>query len=80
MAKEKKAKKEGKARITTETTLGDVVTKYPRAAEVMLKHGMHCIGCHMAAWETVGQGCASHGMNKKDIERLLKEMNEAASE
>lgn len=68
-----------KARIAKDMTLGELVAKYPEAAEVMLKHGMHCIGCHMAAWETIEQGCKSHGMSVQDIEKMLKEMNRAAA-
>jgi len=36
-----------------------------------------CIGCHIAATETVEQGARAHGMTDKDIEKMLKEMNEA---
>ena len=72
--------KEKKIKITKDMTLGEIVMKYPEAAEVMMKHGLHCVGCHMAAWETVEQGAASHGMTKKEIDKMLKEMNEAVSE
>ncbi len=68
-----------KAKITKDMTLGEIVTKYPEAAEVMMKRGLHCIGCRMAARESVEQGAAAHGMNKKKIESLLREMNNAVS-
>ena len=71
------AKKSGKGKITKDMKLGDVVEKYPEAARIMLKHGLHCIGCHVAAYETIEEGCSSHGMSKKDIEKMIKEMNEA---
>ena len=67
-------------KITKDMTLGELVTKYPHAAEVMLKHGMHCIGCHMAAMETVGEGAAGHGITGEALDKLIKEMNEAADE
>ncbi len=63
--------------IKGDMTLGEVVTKYPETAQVMFKYGLHCIGCHVAAWETVEQGATAHGMSKKEIEKMLKEMNEA---
>ena len=79
MKKTKQAKTEkSKVKITKDTTLGEVVTKYPKAAEVMLKQGMHCVGCHVAAYETVEQGAIAHGFDKKQIKKLLDDMNKAA--
>ncbi len=64
-------------KITKDMQLGKLVSKYPEAAQVMLKHGMHCIGCQMAAWETIEQGAKGHGMDDKQLEEMLKEMNDA---
>jgi hybrid cluster-associated redox disulfide protein len=66
-----------KEKITKDMQLGELVSRYPEAAEVMLKHGMHCIGCQMAAWETIEQGAKAHGMDDKQLDRMLKEMNGA---
>lgn len=74
--KTKQTKSKIKQKITKDTTLGEVVTKYPKAAEVMIKHGLHCVGCHVAAYETVEQGAMAHGMDKKEIKKLLDDMNE----
>jgi hybrid cluster-associated redox disulfide protein len=63
-------------KITKDMHLGELVSRYPEAAQVMLKHGLHCIGCTMAAFETIGQGAKGHGMDDKHIERMIKEMNE----
>jgi len=64
-------------KVTKDMTLGEVVNKYPDAAQIMLKYGLHCIGCHVASFETIEQGCKSHGMDDKQIEKMLKEINEA---
>ena len=74
---EGKAKAEAKNKITKDMTLGELVTKHPEAAQVMLKHGMHCIGCHMAAMETIAEGAAGHGITGKDLDKLIDEMNKA---
>jgi len=78
---EKKSKgkeAEGAAqRITKDMTLGELVVKHPEAAQVMLKHGMHCIGCHMAAMETIAEGAAGHGITGKGLDKLIREMNDA---
>ena len=68
-----------KAMITKDMTLGELVTKHPEAAPVLIKNGFHCIGCHMAAHETIEQGAAAHGMDAKAIDRMVKEMNDAVA-
>ena len=75
----KKAADKPKAPITRDTTLGELVERFPEAAMVMARKGMHCIGCHMAAWETVEQGARAHGMLDRDIDGMLEEMNRAAA-
>ncbi len=64
-------------KITKGMGFQEVLEKYPKTAEIMMKRGLHCIGCHAAAFETIEQGCTAHGMKEEDIEKLLKEMNEA---
>jgi len=74
----KTAKKEEKKIINEKMTLGEVVEKYPKTAEVMLNYGLHCIGCHVATWETIEQGAYSHGMDKKMLNKMVSEMNNVA--
>ena len=64
-------------KIKKEMPFSEVLQKYPDVAPIMIKHGLHCIGCHAAAFETVEQGCMAHGMKEEDLEKMLKEMNEA---
>ena len=77
MAEDNKNKENQNNLITKDMPIGEVVEKYPDTAEVMFRHGMHCIGCHVAAFETVEQGAAAHGI---DSDKLIKELNEAAVE
>jgi|TARA_B100001964_G_C14045925_1_gene514774 hybrid cluster-associated redox disulfide protein len=62
-------------KITKNMTLGETVSKYPESAEVLLKYGLHCIGCHVATWETLEQGAMAHGMDNKKLDDMLKELN-----
>ena len=62
-------------KITKNMTIGEVVSKHPKAVPVLMGHGLHCIGCHVAAWETLEQGAMAHGMSDKEIEKMLKEIN-----
>lgn len=64
--------------ITKESIIGDVLKKYPKSAEVMFKHGLHCIGCHVSAYESIENGCKVHGMDDKQIDALVKEINKVA--
>jgi|TARA_B100000315_G_C14572007_1_gene586064 hybrid cluster-associated redox disulfide protein len=64
-----------KNKITKNMTLGETVSKYPESAEVLLKYGLHCIGCHVATWETLEQGAMAHGMDNKKLDDMLKELN-----
>ena len=40
-----------------------------------MQHGLHCIGCMASSAETIEQGALAHGMKKKDIEKLIKDLN-----
>ncbi len=54
----------------------EVFNKHPEVAEVMNKHGLHCIGCMMSRFETLEEGAKAHGANDEDIDCMIKEMNE----
>lgn len=58
--------------VNKDMLIGDVVKNYPPAIEVMMKHGLHCIGCHVATWETIEQGASSHGI---DTDKLVGDIN-----
>jgi hybrid cluster-associated redox disulfide protein len=40
-----------------------------------MKYGLHCIGCHVATWETLEQGAMAHGMDRKQLENMIKDLN-----
>lgn len=61
--------------ISRESKIGDVVKEYPDAAQIMLSYGLHCVGCHVASWETIEQGCRGHGMPEEMIDELVEEVN-----
>ena len=47
----------------------------PDAPEIFFKYGLHCIGCHVALWETIEEGCMGHGMPDEKIDELIEELN-----
>jgi hybrid cluster-associated redox disulfide protein len=75
-SKNKSFLKEAKQLITKKMLIGEVASKYPAAVEIMFKHGMHCIGCGMTAYESLEQGCQGHGMSEEEIDKMVEEMNQ----
>jgi hybrid cluster-associated redox disulfide protein len=63
-------------KITKEMPIGDVVRKHPETVPVFMKHGLHCIGCAVAAFESIAEGAAAHGI---DVEALVTDLNQAAA-
>lgn len=66
--------------ITKETTIGEAIQKNPMSAEIMLSYGLHCVGCHVSAFETIEQGALGHGMGKKELDEMVKKMNDVSRE
>ena len=64
-----------KDKITEKMNIADIVNKKPASVEIMMKYGMHCIGCHMAAWETLEEGAKVHGMSKEKLKKMVEEIN-----
>jgi hybrid cluster-associated redox disulfide protein len=52
-----------------------VLEEYPYSADVLIKYGFHCIGCAMAQYETLEQGAEAHDLDKKQLKKLIEELN-----
>ena len=66
--------------VKKEMTMGEILQKYPATAEVMQAHGLHCVGCHVATWETLEQGIQGHGGNQEQVQILVDDMNKFIKE
>ena len=64
-----------KEEITKDMTFQEALEKSPESAEIMMRYGLHCIGCHIAPFETIEQGSLAHGLAKQDIDKMIKEIN-----
>ena len=62
--------------ITKETTMGEIVEKYPQAVETLMSFGVHCIGCHVSPFESLEMGFKGHGLDDATIEEAVKKLNE----
>lgn len=77
-SEDKIPEEEKKKIITKDMKLGEVIRKYPASAAVMMEYGLHCIGCHVAEWESIEEGCMAHGITKEEFEKMLDELNSDA--
>jgi hydroxylamine reductase len=68
-------KARNKKEITKDITFAELLEKKPESMNILFEAGLHCIGCHMSAYETIEQGCLAHGMSKKEIDELIKKIN-----
>lgn len=61
--------------VTRRDNLGEIVKKHPKAAEIMSGYGLHCIGCMVAHYESLEDGCRAHGMDDEKIDKMVDEIN-----
>lgn len=61
--------------LTNDTTIAELLAMHPGAARILLNHRMHCVGCCIAPFETIGEACAVYGVA---VEGLLADIDRAA--
>ncbi len=62
-------------KITKKTIMSEILEEKPESAKLLMEAGMHCVGCPMAMQETLEDGCIAHGMTKKQVDKLIEELN-----
>ncbi len=58
--------------VTKDMLIGDILRKNMEIAPILMKAGMHCLGCPSAQSESLEEAAAVHGI---DIEALVNEIN-----
>jgi len=58
--------------ITKDMVIREVIQAKADAAEILMAHGMGCVGCPGSQMETLEEAAAVHGMN---LEHLLEALN-----
>ena len=53
--------------VTGETLVGEIVTQYPEAVEILFSIGMHCLGCPASRSETLEEACMVHGIPAEQV-------------
>ena len=64
-------------KITKGMAIGEILEKYPQVVETLMGLGVHCIGCHVAAFESLEMGLKAHGLSDKEIDGAVKKLNDA---
>jgi len=59
-------------KITTQTTIGQVLEMFPDAVEVFEKYGLPCAGCLALFMDSIETGARRHEV---DADRLVAELN-----
>jgi hybrid cluster-associated redox disulfide protein len=62
--------------ILKENTIEEVVNNYPETMMVFMRHGLHCVGCHVSAFESIEEGAMAHGIN---VDALVADLNKVIS-
>jgi len=62
--------------ITKDTTIGEIVERYPEVVETLTSFGVHCVGCHVSPFESLEMGFKGHGMTDDDVETAVIKLNE----
>jgi len=60
--------------ITKDMSIGEIVEQYPETVPVFMSHGLGCIGCAIAQFETLEEGAMAHGI---DVEVLVQDLNKS---
>ncbi len=62
--------------ITLDTTVEEVVLRYPESVDIFFKYGIPAIACGSPIWGTIGENAQKYGV--EDVEGLLRELNDLA--
>lgn len=58
--------------ITKEMRIQEIVAEHPETVRIFFKHGLMCVGCAAARFESLAQGALAHGI---DADALVADLN-----
>ncbi len=61
------------AKVTKDMLIGQLITLDPNIAPILMRAGMHCLGCPSSQMETIEEAAMVHGI---DPDALVKEIND----
>lgn len=66
--------------ITQTMRVADVLSVLPESERLLAEYGLHCVGCHYNAYETLEEGSENHGFSSEDLNDLIADLNLLLSE
>jgi len=61
--------------LTPNNTIAELLAAHPVAAQILVTRRMHCVGCDIAAFETIADACAIYGVA---VDELLADLQQAS--
>ncbi|MBC5780273.1 DUF1858 domain-containing protein [Blautia difficilis] len=65
------------AKVTKNTLIGQLLQIDPNIAAILMRAGMHCIGCPSSQMESLEEAAMVHGM---DVDVLVQQINDFLGE
>lgn len=59
--------------VTKATTMGEMLERDMGIAQVLMRSGMHCVGCPSSIGESLEDACAVHGLDADQVLAAIKE-------
>jgi len=59
-------------KITADMLIGYILRQKPEAGNILMRFGMHCLGCSIASGESLAQAAEAHGI---EIDKLIEALN-----
>lgn len=67
-------------KVSKDIIIGDLIRKFPASIEIVSKYGIHCVGCHVSKFESLGAGLAAHGYSESEVDNIIAEVNDSLAE
>lgn len=64
-----------KTKITKDMNIAEAMEANDTVTKVLFEAGIGCIGCSLAHAESLSEGLMSHGLDEKEIDKLIDNMN-----
>ena len=61
------------AKVTKSMLIGELLTVDPNIAPILMRAGMHCLGCPSSQMESLEEACMVHGINCDQLVNILNE-------
>ncbi|MDY5021368.1 MAG: DUF1858 domain-containing protein [Blautia sp.] len=65
------------AKVNKEMLIGQLLTLNPNIAPILMRAGMHCLGCPSSQMESLEEAAAVHGL---DADILVQQINDFLGE